>query len=736
MTINSTYAAQNFVPNGPQEYAFTFQHIGAETIAVYEINAAGETSIIPATDYTVTVGASAGSVYLFSGGQVDFLVPHLADTVTVQIARVTQALQLVDFFPYTTFPAEASEFAHDRSILILQELKADGIAIAGGELPPSSSLPPVTRLFSTLAGAFPGWYENVWTVNGTADFLNGFVGPTDGLGNGFVMLGNGFGGGIYQYEGDAPDTNSPVIAWLKDGAVVLNYDSVGRIQTSETGVDINGRVSGMSDGVDPNDAVTKQQLDAAAGGLTPGTVDKALLSWDNTGGAWGEETLTLAFDGGGFGVLAAVDAAQNGVGFLGNAAGGQITEVIGGDTAGGQTYFSWLAGGAVTMNYGGVAHVTTTPDGFDVGGSGIIGGVTDTPTLDDHAASKAYVDAVAGGGGLVPGTITYAGLHWDGANWVQADDGRIIISGGITYMAGMASGNGIAMGANATAGGIYAATGATIGTQLIGVTVGTGAVNLNYGGSVKLVTTNNGVTVTGRVSGLTDPSSNQDAATKAYVDSQIGSVPSLPGGTTTNASIRWSGSAWVEETSFQITSSGQIRTTNGSAGTPSHSFTGDSDTGMYRSATNELSFTCGGTRRARITSSGVLWSYGSIYSADLSSGGNVESFGGTLIISPSDARYKKEIHELEYGLNELEVLPTVRYKWDDKLLETEGEIPDKERIGFLAQDVEMLMPDLITEVDQMGVKGMKTIDKTDLIPVLVNAVKELSARVKELEANQ
>ena len=45
-----------------------------------------------------------------------------------------------------------------------------------------------------------------------------------------------------------------------------------------------------------------------------------------------------------------------------------------------------------------------------------------------------------------------------------------------------------------------------------------GAVNLYYGGAKKLETSSTGVTITGRISGLTDPTQAQDAVTKSYVD--------------------------------------------------------------------------------------------------------------------------------------------------------------------------------------------------------------------------
>ena len=51
---------------------------------------------------------------------------------------------------------------------------------------------------------------------------------------------------------------------------------------------------------------------------------------------------------------------------------------------------------------------------------------------------------------------------------------------------------------------------------------------------------------------------------------------------------------------------GSLTTTNGSASTPSHSFTGDTDTGMYRSAADELSFTTGGNQALKIQPVGDL----------------------------------------------------------------------------------------------------------------------------------
>jgi len=55
-----------------------------------------------------------------------------------------------------------------------------------------------------------------------------------------------------------------------------------------------------------------------------------------------------------------------------------------------------------------------------------------------------------------------------------------------------------------------------------------------------------------------------------------------------------------------LTVSGQVGTTNGTAGAPTHTFYGDADTGMYRSGANILGFSTNGTARATIAADGEL----------------------------------------------------------------------------------------------------------------------------------
>ena len=86
----------------------------------------------------------------------------------------------------------------------------------------------------------------------------------------------------------------------------------------------------------------------------------------------------------------------------------------------------------------------------------------------------------------------------------------------------------------------------------------------------------------------------------------------------------------------------------------------------------------------------------------------------------SDERLKDNIETLTDGLAKVEQLRGVTYTRDDK-----------ENIGVIAQEIEKILPEIVlTADDEMGTKS---VDYSRITAVLIEAVKELSAKVKELE---
>ncbi len=115
------------------------------------------------------------------------------------------------------------------------------------------------------------------------------------------------------------------------------------------------------------------------------------------------------------------------------------------------------------------------------------------------------------------------------------------------------------------------------------------------------------------------------------------------------------------------------------------------------------------------------------------SGGNIGTTGGTVVgTQTSDERLKNILGPVTYGLGTLKQIEPVRYTLKSQ--------PDIEQLGFIAQQVQPLVPQSVFDTkehiegepeDAPTKLGMEYVA---LIPVLVNAVKELSAEVDALKA--
>ena len=107
--------------------------------------------------------------------------------------------------------------------------------------------------------------------------------------------------------------------------------------------------------------------------------------------------------------------------------------------------------------------------------------------------------------------------------------------------------------------------------------------------------------------------------------------------------------------------------------------------------------------------------------------------------SISDIRYKKDIESLPYGLKEVMQLNPIKYHYNLPKESMLANDPDY-FLGFSAQEVQSLIPEAVHEkmgedVDSM--KGMLAITMDELIPVVVQAIKEqqglISANTSDIE---
>jgi len=96
----------------------------------------------------------------------------------------------------------------------------------------------------------------------------------------------------------------------------------------------------------------------------------------------------------------------------------------------------------------------------------------------------------------------------------------------------------------------------------------------------------------------------------------------------------------------------------------------------------------------------------------------------------SDTRQKDNVRLIENSIEKVKMLRGVEFDWNDKGPSWVGD--NRNDIGLLAQEVEAVIPQAVVDRDD----GFKAVDYKKVIPLLVESIKELTARVEELESRQ
>ena len=114
---------------------------------------------------------------------------------------------------------------------------------------------------------------------------------------------------------------------------------------------------------------------------------------------------------------------------------------------------------------------------------------------------------------------------------------------------------------------------------------------------------------------------------------------------------------------------------------------------------------------------------------DLASGGGSVFYNGSSVHS-SDETLKKNIAKISNSLDTISSLDGKSFKW--KADTGRGDI---KHYGVIAQDVEKILPELvITNDDEMSPFYNKmSVNYIELVPIMIEAIKELRAKVTELE---
>ena len=132
------------------------------------------------------------------------------------------------------------------------------------------------------------------------------------------------------------------------------------------------------------------------------------------------------------------------------------------------------------------------------------------------------------------------------------------------------------------------------------------------------------------------------------------------------------------------------------------------------------------TNNSSFTVSGSNVSFGVVTGTELRSSGDVIAYYS------SDFTLKENINPIANALDKVSQLGGYNFDWKDTHLETRGGLDDmfvkKSDVGIIAQEVQKVLPEAVGKRED-GTLGVRY---ELLVPLLVESIKELSEKVKEL----
>jgi len=191
--------------------------------------------------------------------------------------------------------------------------------------------------------------------------------------------------------------------------------------------------------------------------------------------------------------------------------------------------------------------------------------------------------------------------------------------------------------------------------------------------------------------------------------------------------------SWSGRTAFQVGTAGQMNYGAGISNGGSMAYgnngywNGSADKAISNGYSQIVALNDNGTGRVIIlTTSGTSSAGASIsYTA-----GPYVSAGGTSWTNSSDERLKNITGLIANGLESVNTLRAARYTWKD-------DSTNKPKVGLIAQDVQKVLPEVIetfTKYNSEDTTEYLGVTYTEVIPLLVAAIQELSAKVTALEA--
>ena len=96
----------------------------------------------------------------------------------------------------------------------------------------------------------------------------------------------------------------------------------------------------------------------------------------------------------------------------------------------------------------------------------------------------------------------------------------------------------------------------------------------------------------------------------------------------------------------------------------------------------------------------------------------------------SDKRLKKDVMLLDDGLSKVMALRPITFNWN-KIVNPELKLDDRNHLGFIAQEVEAVLPQVVSTADDA--MKTKSVAYSDIVPVLTKAIQEQQTEITDLK---
>jgi|GEM_PF-6947608 len=156
---------------------------------------------------------------------------------------------------------------------------------------------------------------------------------------------------------------------------------------------------------------------------------------------------------------------------------------------------------------------------------------------------------------------------------------------------------------------------------------------------------------------------------------------------------------------------------------------GNSTVVLWNRENKAIAFGTNNTERFRIKEDGNVGIGTTAPTAKLSVNGTANKPGGGSWAVFSDARSKENIEVYKKGLKELMKLRPVSFNY-----KAEFEWGTDNYVGLIAQEVEKVVPSMVTEKEVNAIPDFKEVDPSELIYLVINAVQEQQSLIDELKS--